>query len=55
MKRQLKNFMKWSLFRCYRLGTRRGDHITPIHDYSPVPNIIKLERTRSEPPAEPVV
>jgi len=42
----IKDSLKRSLFRVYKLGTRLGIHILPVHYASPVPNIIELERTR---------
>ncbi len=46
MKRQLKNAFKRGLFRTYKLGTRLGVHIIPVHYYSPLPDIVELEATR---------
>ena len=46
MKRRLKDALKRGLFYLYRLGTRLGVHVMPVHYYSPVPNIIELERNR---------
>ncbi len=48
MKRRLKDAIKRFLFRVYKLGTRLGVHIMPVHYYSPVPDVIELERTRDE-------
>ena len=47
MKRHIKNLIKRQLFSIYKLGTRLGVHILPVHYYSPIPNIIDLERTKS--------
>ena len=48
MRRQLRDSLKRSLFRVYKLATRLGIHVIPVHYYSPVPNIIELERTKDE-------
>lgn len=36
----------YGLFHLYRLGTRLGVHVLPAHFYSPVPDIVELERTK---------
>ena len=48
MRRQLKDSLKRALFRVYKLATRMGIHVIPVHYYSPVPTIIELERTKDE-------
>src|SRR4029453_2696539 len=46
MKRWLRQQAKRQLFALHRLGTRLGVHVLPVHYYSPVPDLIQLERTR---------
>jgi hypothetical protein len=46
MDRKAKDTFKRILFYIYKLGTRIGIHILPVHYYSPVPNIIELEKTK---------
>ena len=48
MKRQLKDALKRQLFRLYRLGSRFGVHVVPVHYYVGVPDVIELERTTGE-------
>ncbi len=48
MKRRIKDALKRLLFRFYKLGSRFGVHIMPVHYYVAAPNIIELERTRDE-------
>ena len=38
--------MKQAMFSIYKFGTRLGVHILPTHYYSPLPDIIKLEKTQ---------
>ena len=45
MKRRIKNLLKRQLLSMYKLGTRLGVHVLPVHYYSPVPDILELERT----------
>jgi len=47
MKRRIKNMIKRQLFSIYKFGTRLGVHVLPVHYYSPVPNIVELEKTKS--------
>lgn len=41
-----RNTIKRALFRVHKFGTRLGVHILPVHYYSPIPNILELQRTR---------
>lgn len=43
----MKNMFKQGLLTVHKLGTRVGIHILPVHYYSPVPNILELEKTKS--------
>src|SRR5262245_10024694 len=45
MHRRLRDRLKQLYFTGYKLGLRLGVHIIPVHYYTPVPNIIELERT----------
>ncbi|CAN2050562.1 Class I SAM-dependent methyltransferase [Candidatus Magnetomoraceae bacterium gMMP-13] len=47
MKHRIKNYIKHILFSLYKFGTRLGVHILPVHYYSPVPDIVELEKTQS--------
>ena len=47
MKRQIKDFLKQAIFVGYKLGTRVGVHVLPVHYYSALPNLIELEKTKS--------
>lgn len=47
MKRRIKNIAKRTLLGVYKLGTRVGVHVLPVHYYSGQPNIVELEKTRS--------
>lgn len=47
MKRNRRDQAKRLLFRLYRLTTRAGFQLVPVHYYSPLPNILQLERTRN--------
>ena len=47
MKRQIKNILKRTLFRAYKIGTRFGVHILPVHYYSPLPDIVELQKTKN--------
>ena len=46
MKRQIKDLLKRWLFYIYKFGTRCGVHVLPVHYYSPLADIVELERTR---------
>lgn len=46
MKRNIKDFLKRSLFNVYKLGARVGVHIIPVHYYSAMPDINELEKTK---------
>lgn len=48
MQRRFKDFIKRILFEVYKHGTRMGIHILPVHHYSPLPNIIELEKTKHQ-------
>jgi len=41
-----KAILKWGFRMAHRLGLRLGICVLPVHFYSPVPNLIELERTR---------
>jgi len=41
-----RNAIKRALLGIHKLGIRFGVHILPVHYYSPVPNILELQRTR---------
>lgn len=45
-KRQIKDACKRFLFCLHKLALRLKVHIIPVHYYSPVPNIIELEKSR---------
>lgn len=47
MKRQIKDFLKQAILVGYKLGTRVGIHVIPVHYYSALPNLIELEKTKS--------
>ena len=47
MNRSQKNLAKRTFFRIHRLGTRIGLQVVPVHYYSPLPNVLELEKTRS--------
>ncbi|MCL4503941.1 MAG: class I SAM-dependent methyltransferase [Deltaproteobacteria bacterium] len=46
MLREIKDNFKRVFFRFYKFGTSLGIHVLPVHYYSPVPNILELERTK---------
>ncbi len=46
MKRKLRNLAKRMILKIHKLSIRLGLHILPVHYYSPVPNILELERTK---------
>ncbi len=46
MTRQFKDLLKRFFFRIHKMLIRFGIHILPIHYYSPIPNIIELEKTK---------
>lgn len=46
MKQKIKNMFKRVFFRIYKLGVRFGFHVVPVHYYSPLPDILELERTK---------
>lgn len=48
MKRALKDFLKRTTFNVGRLTERIGVHITPVHYYSPLPNLAQLRHTQSQ-------
>lgn len=41
-----KNAIKRAMLGVHKLGVRFGIHILPVHYYSPVPNILELQKTR---------
>lgn len=41
-----RNAIKRAILAIHKLGIRFGIHILPVHYYSPIPNIIELQRTR---------
>ena len=43
---KIKSFIKQRIFALYKLITRLGIHIIPVHYYSPVPDIIELKKTK---------
>lgn len=45
MKHRIKDLIKRQLFSIYKLGTKLGVHILPVHYYSPLPNVLELEKT----------
>jgi len=47
MKRCVKNILKRQLFSIYKLGTRCGVHVLPVHYYSPIPDIVELGKTKN--------
>lgn len=47
MNRHIKNMLKQSLLTIHKLGIRIGIHVLPVHYYSPVPNILELQKTKS--------
>lgn len=47
MKHRIRGLLKRQLFWIYKLGTRLGVHIVPVHYYSSIPDIIELEKTQS--------
>jgi hypothetical protein len=46
-KKDIKVISRRIFFNIYKLGGRFGIHILPVSYYSPVPNILELERTKS--------
>lgn len=46
MKRQLKDFLKRTIYRGYRLGERMGWHVVPVNYYSPLVDIRELTKTK---------
>lgn len=42
----MSNFLKHLWWELYRIGLRFGVHIIPVHYYSPLPNLIELEKTQ---------
>ncbi len=48
MKRIVKTFFKQQLLFLHKLGTRFGIHILPVHYYSPMPDIVALEKKKSQ-------
>jgi predicted O-methyltransferase YrrM len=47
MKRYLKDISKRIFLSIHKIGIRLGFHIIPVHYYSPVPNILELQKTKS--------
>lgn len=47
MKKRIKNIAKRTILGIYRLGTRLGVHVIPVHYYSGQPNVVELEKTKS--------
>lgn len=41
-----RNGIKRAILRIHKLGIRLGLHILPVHYYSPVPNILELEKSK---------
>jgi hypothetical protein len=48
MKRQVKDVLKRLFLTIHKLFIKIGIHILPVHYYTPVPNIIELERNKDE-------
>lgn len=48
MSRALREAFKRASFHLHRFASRFGVHVLPVHYYSTLPNLIELERTRSE-------
>lgn len=46
MLRKIKDNLKKLFFRFYKVATKMGIHIIPVHYYSPLPDILELERTK---------
>ena len=46
MRRDLRAIQKAAFLRLHKLGIRLGIHILPVHYYSPVPNVLELQRTK---------
>jgi hypothetical protein len=46
MKRRVRDVLKRQLFSLHKLGTRFGVHILPVHYYSAIPDLNKLEKSR---------
>ena len=47
MKRYIKSLSKRIFLSIHKIGIRLGFQIIPVHYYSPVPNILELQRTKS--------
>jgi predicted O-methyltransferase YrrM len=47
LRKGLKDRSKQLMFQVHRMGTRLGVHVLPVHFYSPVPNLVELEKTRA--------
>ena len=47
LKKDIKAISKRIFFNLHKLGTRFGIHLLPVCYYSPVPDILELERTKS--------
>jgi hypothetical protein len=45
--RKIKDFSKRLFFAFYKFMSRLGIHIIPVHYYSPIPNILQLEKTKN--------
>ena len=41
-----RNAIKRAILGVHKLGIRLGIHVLPVHYYSPVPNIVELQKTR---------
>lgn len=41
-----RNALKRAILGVHKLGIRLGIHVLPVHYYSPVPNILELQKTR---------
>jgi len=46
MRRAVKNLLKRLFFLVHRQAARLGVHVLPVHYYSPVPDVLELDRTR---------
>ncbi|HID20558.1 MAG TPA: hypothetical protein EYP28_06455 [Methanophagales archaeon] len=46
MNRKLKDMLKRGFLSIHKLGIHFGIHILPVHYYSPIPNILELEKTK---------
>jgi len=46
VKRFLRDLLKRTFLHIYKVGTRLGIHILPVHYYSPIPDIVELQKTK---------